>query len=68
MSCVVVAPTSGGKTLIAEVATAQLLDDNPLAKAMYVLPFVALAAEKAHDFERRFPRYCVRPFFENMGK
>jgi replicative superfamily II helicase len=67
LSCVIVAPTSGGKTLIAEVAIAQLLDDNPLAKAIYALPFVALAAEKTHDFEKRFPRFCVRGFFQNVG-
>ena len=66
-NCVVVAPTSGGKTLIAEVAIAQLLDDQPMAKAIYALPFVALAAEKVTDFEQRFSRFSVKPFFQNVG-
>ena len=66
-NCVVVAPTSGGKTLIAEVAIAQLLDEQPYMKAIYALPFVALAAEKVTDFEARFSRFNVRPFFQNVG-
>lgn len=66
-SCVCVAPTSGGKTLIAEIAIAQLLDDNPHAKIIYALPFVALASEKYVDLEKRFQKYTVRPFFQNIG-
>ena len=66
-SCVCVAPTSGGKTLIAECAIAQTLDDNPHAKIIYSLPFVALASEKYLDFEKRFNKFVVRPFFQNVG-
>lgn len=66
-NCVVVAPTSGGKTLIAEVAIAQLLEDDPLAKVIYSLPFVALANEKNDDIQKRFRRYLVRPFYQNIG-
>jgi superfamily II helicase len=61
-NCVAVAPTSGSKTLIAEVAIGQLLEQDPRAKAIYSLPFVALAAEKCDDFQRRFPQYSVQPF------
>ena len=66
-SCVCVAPTSGGKTLIAECAIAQTLDDNPHAKIIYSLPFVALASEKYIDLEKRFHKFVVRPFFQNVG-
>lgn len=66
-NCVVVAPTSGGKTLVAEVSIAQLLEDDPLAKIIYTLPFVALASEKNADIQQRFKRYLVRPFYQNVG-
>ena len=66
-NCVAVVPTSGGKTLIAEVAIAQLLEEEPYSKALYTLPFVALAAEKANDFENKFKNFNVRPFFQNIG-
>ncbi|KAH0791825.1 DEAD/DEAH box helicase family protein [Histomonas meleagridis] len=66
-NCVIVAPTSGGKTLVAEVAIAQLLEDEPYSKAIYALPFVALASEKYNDFKTRFPQYQVKPYFQNIG-
>lgn len=66
-NCIAIAPTSGGKTLIAEVAIAQLLDEEPYAKAIYTLPFVALAAEKTSEFENKFSRFSVRPFYQNVG-
>ena len=66
-SCVVVSPTSGGKTLIAEIAIAQLMDDCPNSRIIYSLPFVALAMEKYCEFKARFSQYNVRPFFQNMG-
>lgn len=66
-SCVVVSPTSGGKTLIAEIAIAQLIDDNPNARVIYALPFVALAMEKYVEFKQRFSNFEVRPFFQNLG-
>lgn len=66
-NCVSVAPTSGGKTLIAEVAIAQLLEEEVNAKALYALPFVALAAEKCSEFIVRFKNYVVRPFYQNIG-
>lgn len=67
-NCVAVAPTSGGKTLIAEVAIAQLLEDEPFSKAIYTLPFVALAAEKTTEFEAKFQSFSVRPFYKNVGR
>ena len=66
-SCVVVSPTSGGKTLIAEIAIAQLMDDNPFSRVIYALPFVSLAMEKYQDMKKRFSQYNVRPFFQSMG-
>ncbi|OHT01982.1 DEAD/DEAH box helicase family protein [Tritrichomonas foetus] len=66
-NCVAVAPTSGGKTLIAEVAIAQLLEEEPHSKALYTLPFVALAAEKTIEFETKFQGFSVKPFFQNVG-
>lgn len=67
-NCVAVAPTSGGKTLIAEVAIAQLLEDEPYSKAIYTLPFVALAAEKTSEFEMKFHSFSVRPFYKTVGR
>ncbi|EAY18777.1 DEAD/DEAH box helicase family protein [Trichomonas vaginalis G3] len=66
-SCIVVSPTSGGKTLIAEIAIAQLIDDDPNARVIYALPFVALAMEKYIEFKQRFSMFDVRPFFQNLG-
>ena len=66
-NCGIVAPTSGGKTLIAEVAIAQLLEDDPYSKAIYALPFVALASEKFNDFKTRFSQFQVKPYFQNIG-
>ena len=66
-SCLCVAPTSGGKTLIAEIAVSQLLEDNPMAKIIYALPFVALANEKYFHFKKRFSRYSVKPYFQGIG-
>ena len=64
---VVVAPTSGGKTLIAEVAIAQILEEEPYAKCIYALPFVALASEKYNDFNERFKGFKICPYFQNVG-
>jgi replicative superfamily II helicase len=60
-------PTAGGKTVVAEVAIAQLLDRDRSAKVIYCLPFVSLAAEKYAEFVARFPDFSVRPFYANIG-
>jgi replicative superfamily II helicase len=60
-------PTAGGKTVVAEVAIAQLLERNPNAKVIYCLPFVSLAAEKYSEFSARFPNLAIRPFYANIG-
>jgi replicative superfamily II helicase len=66
-SVIVVVPTSGGKTVAAEVAIASLLECDPSAKAIYALPFVALASEKFTDFRKRFSQCSVRAFYQNVG-
>jgi replicative superfamily II helicase len=66
-NAVILVPTSGGKTLAAEVAIAQLLDKDPNSKSIYALPFVSLASEKTTDLRRRFHEHLVRPFYQNVG-
>lgn len=46
-------PTASGKTLIAELATADhILEHNQ--KVVYIVPLVALATEKYKDFKRKY--------------
>ena len=66
-SAIVLVPTSGGKTVAADVAVAQLLATDPKAKVIYALPFVALANEKYGEFRRRFFQFHVRAFYQNIG-
>ena len=47
------APTSGGKTVVAEVlALRRLQEGGAHAKALFVLPFRAIVAEKHADFKK----------------
>ena len=66
-NCIVHVPTAGGKTLIAEVAIAQLLERNPTAKAIYCVPFVSLAAEKYEEFQKKFRNFSVLALYQNIG-
>jgi replicative superfamily II helicase len=66
-NAIVLVPTSGGKTLIADVAIAQALSKDPESKAIYALPFVSLASEKTTEYQKRFQNYQVRPFYQNIG-
>ncbi len=47
-------PTASGKTLLAEMAAAEVLARGS-GRCLYVVPLVALAAEKARTFRRDFP-------------
>jgi replicative superfamily II helicase len=60
-------PTSGGKTVVSDVAIAQTLVEDPKAKCIYALPFVAVANEKYRDYKSRFQYHQVRPFYQNIG-
>ncbi|EAY10102.1 Type III restriction enzyme, res subunit family protein [Trichomonas vaginalis G3] len=64
---VLLVPTSGGKTVAADLAVAQVLQENKNSKVIYTLPFVALANEKYTEYEKRFFEYQVRPFYQNIG-
>jgi replicative superfamily II helicase len=66
-SSIVLVPTSGGKTVAADVAIAQLLAQDSSAKVVYAVPFVALASEKYSELAQRFFRFEVRPFYHNIG-
>lgn len=66
-SAIVLVPTSGGKTVAADVAISQLLASDPDAKAIYALPFVALANEKYSEFTKRFYKFSVRAYYQNVG-
>ena len=45
-------PTASGKTLIAEIAAIKTILNNH--KALYIVPFVALATEKSKEFKRKW--------------
>ena len=66
-SAIVSVPTSGGKTVAADVAIAQLLQKERKSKIIYALPFVALANEKYYEFKKRFNKFSVRAFYQNIG-
>ncbi len=51
-SAVVVAPTSAGKTFIGELAACKALADG--RRAVFLLPYKALASEKYDQFERLY--------------
>ena len=63
----IVVPTSGGKTLVADVAIAQILNTFPRSKCLYSLPFVSLANEKYLEYRERFFQHKVRAFYSNIG-
>jgi helicase len=46
-------PTASGKTLIAEMASVKAILEGK-GKAIYIVPLVALASEKAKEFKRRY--------------
>lgn len=64
---IILVPTSGGKTVAADIAIAQMLEADPDGKALYALPFVSLASEKTAEFKARFFKHSVRPFYQNIG-
>jgi replicative superfamily II helicase len=66
-SGIILVPTSGGKTIAADVAISHLLQSDPTAKAIYALPFVALANEKFNEFTQRFSPFSVHGFYQNVG-
>jgi len=47
-------PTASGKTLVAEIAALQAIY-NRKGKAIYIVPLVALASEKFHEFKEKYP-------------
>ncbi|KAH0788209.1 DEAD/DEAH box helicase family protein [Histomonas meleagridis] len=64
---IILVPTSGGKTVAADVAIAQTLFQDRTAKAILAVPFVALAEEKFKEYVSRFFPYFVRAFYMNVG-
>lgn len=46
-------PTASGKTLIAEMAAGKAILEGK-GKAVYIVPLVALASEKAKEFKRKY--------------
>ena len=48
------APTAAGKTAIAELAILRLFDQNPEAKAVYLVPLKAIVAERVLDWRMKF--------------
>lgn len=63
------APTSGGKSLVADVLLMRRFRERPGSIAMVVLPFVALCEERADSFERLFSgaEIRVRRMFGGRG-
>jgi len=55
-SLLICTPTASGKTLIAEMAAMQTILEG--AKAVYIVPLIALANEKAKEFKRKYGHLC----------
>jgi len=51
-SVLVCTPTASGKTMIAEMAAMKAVEEG--FKAVYIVPLVALASEKAKEFKRKY--------------
>ncbi len=56
-SLLVCTPTASGKTLIAEMAAMKHILEGK-GKAIYIVPLIALANEKAKDFKRKYGQMC----------
>lgn len=56
-SLLICTPTASGKTLIAEMAAMQTILEKG-AKAVYIVPLIALANEKAKEFKRKYGHLC----------
>ncbi|UYV70405.1 POLQ [Cordylochernes scorpioides] len=54
------APTSAGKTLVAEILVLKCVLERPGKKALFILPFVSLAREKMLHFQGMFGDSGVR--------
>ena len=64
---IILIPTSGGKTLISDIAIAQQLNLDNESKSIYTLPFVSLAEEKTNEYKKRFFDFKIKPFYQNIG-
>jgi replicative superfamily II helicase len=60
------APTGSGKTMVAEMLLARSLAMNPGSRALFVVPFVAMAREKARWFSEVLPYECAA-FYTSEG-
>lgn len=54
-SMLVCTPTASGKTLVGEMAALNAISNG--SKALYIVPLVALANEKAREFRKRYSRF-----------
>lgn len=57
----ITAPTSSGKTLVAQAIAATRLASRPRAKVLYLVPLRALVTEKTADFSDALPNLRVVP-------
>ncbi|MBN1214857.1 MAG: DEAD/DEAH box helicase [Candidatus Lokiarchaeota archaeon] len=56
----IMAPTSGGKTLIGELAGINKLIENPTSKMLYLVPIVALANIRDLEFKKKYSDLKLR--------
>lgn len=56
-SVLVCTPTASGKTLVAELAALRAILEGD-GKAVYIVPLIALANEKHHEFKRKYGPLC----------
>lgn len=56
---VIFAPTASGKTFCAELAAIKVILERK-EKVVYMVPLVALANEKFHDFKRKYEKLGIR--------
>jgi len=57
-SLVLAAPTASGKTLVAEFAALNAIDQGK--KVVYIVPLRALASEKYHEFKEKYESLGIR--------
>ncbi len=57
-SFVIAAPTASGKTLLAEMAALQVIENG--GKVVYLVPLRALAREKFDDFSKKYSHFGIK--------
>lgn len=58
-SILICAPTSAGKTVIAELAITRMLEKDKLTKAVYIVPLKSIVNERVVDWRKKFDKQLI---------